>query len=144
MRTLAFVMFAVTIGFASDSLAQNCGLDPAVPPGSQTEQEMVYYLITRGATSVMHGKDGFVHFEYNVTGGPSGSEFEIVAAADTWNASSWNGQGQTNFLFYNDGSTTGKVKKDFHNVVCFDYYTDPLDGSQPVKDLLSAKSLATS
>ncbi len=102
---IVLAVITTIISFASGSFGQNCGLNPAVPPGSPTETQLKWDLIG----PAWHWAIRYANYKVNPADGPSGSEFEITAAADTWNTSSWNGQGQTGFLFYNLGGTTLKA-----------------------------------
>ena len=121
MKTLAFVMIAITIGFISRSFAQNCGLVEADADvvGSHTWNTLIGHMLDN-PHDPYHWKNKKAEYYINTLSSsvPPNAATAIKAADASWDAASWNGANNFTFVYKNStglfaGNDDGK------NVVSF-------------------------
>ncbi|MBM3238259.1 hypothetical protein FJZ31_18360 [Candidatus Poribacteria bacterium] len=123
MRMLILLFGLIIFEYPGYIIAQlvPCNLDPSVPSGSDTEWTLRVWLVKDTTGPAKHWYNGYANFEVNPSGGPGDALWTINAAASTWNGASWNGI-SGDFIFYYIGTTNRLAVKDWHNVVCFDWF----------------------
>ena len=105
MKTLAFVVIAITIGFTSMSFAQNCGIveSDADVVGSNTWTNLVGHMLDN-PHDPYHWKNKEAEYYINTLSpkAPPDAVSAITAASDSWNASSW--KSANDFTFSYEGT----------------------------------------
>ena len=121
----AFVTIALTIGFASISFAQTCGVleSEADTYNSFTWKALIGAFIERDPNPD-HWQEQEADFYINESSCPSGGAAAIRSAAATWNAASW--KGHNDFTFNSEGNTQKYADiKDGENVIAFQAIQSP-------------------